>query len=129
MRSNLAAQAADSQSQWITMAITNPANMAKVEAAVTDEIEKALKAGFDAKEVEAAKKGWRQSRNVQRSQDAALALRLVSHEHESRTITYEEDLEKKVAGLTPEQVNTTVRKHLNPASISIFRAGDFKNVQ
>jgi zinc protease len=97
-----------------------------VEAAFRDEVERAVKAGFDAQEVEAAKKGWLQSRNVQRSQDAALAMRLIGHAHEKRTVAYEDELEKKVAALTVDEVNAALRRHLNPAMISVFRAGDFR---
>jgi zinc protease len=122
----LSDSALDRRTRWISFAITNPVNIGKVEAAFRDEVERALKEGFTAAEVEAAKKGWLQARNVQRAQDSALATRLVAHEHENRTLAYEEDLEKKVAGLTLEQINSAFRNHLKPAAISIVQAGDFK---
>jgi predicted Zn-dependent peptidase len=31
-----------------------------------------------------------------------------------------------VMALTPAQINATARKHLDPAAISYFKAGDFK---
>ena len=42
-----------------------------------------------------------------------------------RTLQWNAALEKQVAGLTVEQVNAALRKYINPAKISIFKAGDF----
>ena len=33
--------------------------------------------------------------------------------------------EKKVAALTPEQINAAIRKYIDPKKIIIVRAGDF----
>jgi hypothetical protein len=35
-------------------------------------------------------------------------------------------LEANVAGLTPEKVNAAMKRHLDAASISIVKGGDFK---
>ncbi len=35
-------------------------------------------------------------------------------------------LEQKVAALTPAQVGDAFRRHIDPKSISIVKAGDFK---
>ena len=37
-----------------------------------------------------------------------------------------EQLEQKIRALTPEQVNAAFRTHIDPAAISIVKAGDFK---
>jgi zinc protease len=39
---------------------------------------------------------------------------------------WDEQLEAKVAALTPQQVNEALKRHLDPASISIVKGGDFK---
>ena len=107
-------------------AIANPINVAKLQAAFQDEMEKALKEGFTADELATAKKGWLQSRNVQRSQDAALAARLLSNEREGRTMAFDIELEKKVSALTVAEVNDAWRKHMDLSQLSIITAGDFK---
>jgi zinc protease len=34
-------------------------------------------------------------------------------------------MEKKIAALTPEQINGAMRRHIDLAKLSIFKAGDF----
>jgi zinc protease len=38
---------------------------------------------------------------------------------------WDADFEKKMESLTPEQVNAAMKKHIDPAKISIIKAGDF----
>lgn len=53
--------------------IYNPENLAKLEVAFREEIERAAKEGFTAEELEAAKSGWLKSRKMNRSNDSGLA--------------------------------------------------------
>ena len=106
-------------------AIYAPQNRDKLEAAFKEEIAKALKEGFTAEEIAAAKKGWLQSRQVSRAQDGELAGRLRSYTFINRTLAWDADLEKKVEALTPDQITAALRKHIDPAKISIIKAGDF----
>ncbi len=109
-------------------AIAAPQNIAKVEAAFLDEVQKALKDGFTSKELEAGRAGWIQSRQVGRSNDGALAQMLAARDFEGRTLAWDADFEKKVMALTPEVITAAMRRHINPAEISIIKAGDFKKV-
>ena len=43
-----------------------------------------------------------------------------------RSMQWDADLEKKVAALTPADVNAAVKRWIKPESISIVEAGDFK---
>ena len=106
-------------------AIYNPINVVKLEAAFKDEIAKALKDGFTADEIKAAKSGWLQSQQVSRSQDRELAGRLASNLFNGRTMAYSTDLETKVEALTGEQILAAMRKFIDPAGLSIVKAGDF----
>jgi zinc protease len=123
--SGLVADSTTPRAQWTSAAITNPGNIRKVEAAFRDEVERALKAGFAEDEVAAAKNGWLQARQVQRSQDAPLALRLQQLAHDDRTMAFDAALERKVEALTPEQVSSALRRHLDLSQVSIVTAGDF----
>lgn len=123
--SQLQAGALDKVGMFLTYAIYAPQNRDKLEAAFKDEIAKMLKDGFTAEELAAAKKGWLQSRQVSRAQDNELAGRLRGYTFLNRTLAWDADLEKKVEALTPEQVLTALRKHIDPAKISIIKAGDF----
>jgi zinc protease len=106
--------------------IANPQNVAKVETAFKEELEKALKDGFAQKEIDADRDGWLQSRTLQRSDDRSLANLLAGRDYDGRTLQWDEDLEKKVAALKPDDVAAAMRRNLDAAQISIVKAGDFK---
>ena len=111
---------------FLVQAIAAPQNVLKVEAAFKEEIDKALKDGFTAEEVAAAKSGWLQTQKVTRSGDGTLAAILATHEFDGRTMTWDDDLEKKVAALTPQQIQEALRRNLDMSAVSIVKAGDFK---
>ncbi len=104
----------------------NPVNGPKVEASFKDELAKTLRDGFSAAEVAEAKKAYLESRMVSRSQDAALPALLATEEQYGRTMKWDEQLEARIRSLTPEQINAAFRKHVDPAALSIVKAGDFK---
>ena len=43
-----------------------------------------------------------------------------------RTLSWDEGMDAKLAALTTEQVNAAFRRRVDPAAISIVKAGDFK---
>jgi zinc protease len=104
----------------------NPVNGPKVEFSFKDELARTLKEGFTTKEVEEAKKAYLDSRMVSRSQDAALLGVLASHEQLGRTMKWDEQIEQKIRSLTAEQISAAFRKHVDAASLTIVKAGDFK---
>jgi zinc protease len=112
--------------QFMAQAICAPQNVPKVEAAFKDEVSKLLKDGFAEDEVAAAKKTYADDRTLGRSQDAGLARVLARDAQFGWTMTREADLDQKVAALTTAQINETVRKYLDSAALSYFKAGDFK---
>jgi zinc protease len=107
-------------------AICAPQNVLKVEASFKDEVAKLLKDGFRDDEVAAAKKTYLDDRILGRSQDGGLARDLARNAQYGWTMQRPADLEQKITALTTAQLNATVRKYLDPASISYFKAGDFK---
>jgi zinc protease len=108
------------------MAISNPKNSPRVEASFTDELAKTLKGGFTAEEVAAAKKAFRDERMVGRSEDAQLLRLLAARAEYDRTMKWDEDIDAKLAALTPDQVNAAFRRHVDASALSIVKAGDFK---
>ncbi|MCI0337386.1 MAG: insulinase family protein [Acidobacteria bacterium] len=123
--SQLQANAIDKSGTFLGFAIYAPQNVAKLEAAFKEEITRVLKDGFTADEVKAAKTGWRQSRQVSRAQDKELAGRLRNYAFLNRTLAWDAEFEKKVEALTPEQITAALRKYIDPAKLSIVKAGDF----
>lgn len=123
--SQLRADPLDEQGNFIAFAIYAPQNVARLEAAFKEEVEKLLKDGITEEELKGAIAGYLQSRQVSRAQDGELARQLSSLLFLNRTFKWDAEMEKKISSLTLEQVNTALRKYLDPAKISIFKAGDF----
>lgn len=123
--SQLNIPALDASGDWLAYAISAPQNTAKVEAALREEIDRALKEGFTEAELAEAKKGWKQGEEVNRTEDGPLSQRLSSYLAMERTMAYDKDLEAKVAALTAAQVNEALRQNLKPAVLSLISAGDF----
>jgi zinc protease len=123
--SQLQASALDPVGSFTTFAIYAPQNEAKLEAAFQEEAARMLKDGFDVKEISEAKSGWLQSRQVSRAQDAQLARTLATDLYIQRTLAWDAALEKKVEGLTADQILAAMRKYLDPAKMTIVKAGDF----
>ncbi|MGH9846927.1 MAG: M16 family metallopeptidase [Blastocatellia bacterium] len=123
--SSLFASSQDRSGTFMANAIYAPQNVAKLEAAFKEEIAKMLKDGFTADEVKAAKSGWLQSRQVSRANDNELVGRLSSYLDLDRTLAWDADFEKNIEALTPDQITAALRKHLDPARITVIKAGDF----
>jgi len=117
--------ALDEFGRFTANAIYAPQNVEKLEAAFKEEIARMLKDGFTAEEVEAAKSGYLQSRQVSRAQDNELAGRLNNYLFIGRTLQFDADLDAKLRALTPEQIIAAMRRHIDPAKITIIKAGDF----
>ncbi len=112
--------------QFGAAAISNPKNTPKVEASFRDELAKTIANGFTAAEVAAAKKAIHDERVVGRSQDQQLLRLIATREDANRTLAWDEAMDSKLEALTVDQVNAAFRKHVNAASLSIVKAGDFK---
>ncbi len=126
-RSSLDVSSHDAAGEWTSYVILNPANIRKVETAFQEELAKALKDGFSAEEIAAARHGWMQGREVGRARESELANRLARLLFIDRTLFFDADLEKKVAALSNEQILAALRKHFDPAKLSMVKAGDFKS--
>jgi zinc protease len=120
----LSADPLDRAGSFDANAICAPQNLSRLETVFREEIDRALRDGFTAEEIAAAKSGYLQSLKLGLSQDAGLARQLASYRFYDRTFSWDAEFEKRVQALTPEQVLAAVRKHLDPAKFSIVKAGD-----
>lgn len=123
--STLSASAFDERGEFSIYAIYAPENRIRVELAVKEELERALKEGFTIEEVETAKAGYLQARRIARGQDKALAERLTNYLARERTMQWDIEFEAKIAALTPESIHAALRKHLDFSKLTIVKAGDF----
>ncbi|MBX7218525.1 MAG: insulinase family protein [Blastocatellia bacterium] len=123
--SGLNAGAIDQVGSFTVYAICAPQNAAKVETDFKEELVRALKDGFTAEEVEAAKNGLLQARQVGRAQDSELVSQLADYRFLNRNLAWDTGFEQKIRALTPEQVVAALRRHLDVSKVSVFKAGDF----
>jgi zinc protease len=126
VQSHYNADAQDKRAIFQMLAICNPKNIDKVDKAMLEEVEKLCKEGVTETELADAKKAYLASLKQNRGSDAGLAGILQSELHVGRSIAYYGELEKKIADLTVEQVNSAFRHHIDPKKLVIVRAGDFK---
>jgi zinc protease len=117
----------DESASFRVSAIFAPQNRARVETAIREELARAIRDGFAPTEVEEGKRAVLEARRMARTQDRALVGRLGLYSFAKRTFAWDVDFEKKIASLTPAQVNAALRRHVDPGRLSIIKAGDFKS--
>jgi zinc protease len=123
--SQFQASSLDRVGTFLIFAIYAPQNAQKLEAAIKEELTRALTDGFTDDEVKAAKAGWLQSNQVTRAQDPSLAGRLNTVSYINRTLAWDAELEQIVAGLTPAEIKAALARHLSIDKMSVVKAGDF----
>ena len=126
VRSSLRWSNREANSMWQASAIFAPANRAKVEAAMTEEIARALQGGFTVKELEDGKTGLLSFRRLSRAQDGNLAFALAANLDLGRTLARAAEVDAQLQALTLEQVNSALRKYVDPSRFAGGAAGDFK---
>lgn len=116
----------DEASSFHVSAIFAPQNKARVEAAIREELERALREGFGEAELADGKKSYLEARRLARARDRTLASRLSKHLFAGRTFAWDAEFERRIAALTAPQVREALRRHLDPAKLSVLAAGDFR---
>ena len=108
-------------------AIFAPENGDKVRAAFKEEVAKVLEDGFTEEEVDAAKRGWLDAVQRQRSSDSTVASILSSNLFLDRDMSFIAKREAAVAALTADDINAAFKRHVDLDKMSFFRGGDFAN--
>src|SRR5437867_4229395 len=116
----------DESAEFRVASIFAPQNRDRVERAIREELERAVRAGFTAGEVEEGRKSLLEARRMARTQDRALVGRLGTYLFAKRTFAWDIEFEAKIAALTADQVNAAFRQHIDPARLSVIVAGDFQ---
>jgi zinc protease len=123
--STFTASTRDPSASFTVNAITNPANINRVEACVVEELNEFLNNGPAAAELSDAQKAYLENQKVARTTDAAIAGQIVNNLNLGRTFAHESELEKHIAALTTDDVKAAFRKYIDPKKMIIIRAGDF----
>ena len=126
VRSRVAWSSHEANSTWLASAIFAPQNLPKVEAALREELAKALKDGFSARELVDGQRGLLSARRLGRAQDAAMAGGLANNLYLERTFAVSARVDAAIEALTVAQVNEALRKYVKPESLVFAVGGDFK---
>ena len=115
----------DPVGQFSVFAIYAPENEAALQQAFDEEIQAVLRDGFTEEELQTAKQGWLENRQLGRAQDSSLAGQLSQGLYFDRTLGFDQELEDEVRALTLQEVNRVTRARLDPSKLTIVKAGDF----
>ncbi len=124
--SSVSVPARGNDARFTISAITNPGNIDAVEKAALEELKRFIQSGPSVEELAAAKTAWLEARKTGRSSDGTIVGQLASNLDLGRTMARVAADEKRVAELTPQEIQDAFRKHIDPAKLVIIRAGDFK---
>ncbi len=124
--SSFSASSWDERATLTMTAISNPTNSLRVVKAAQEELDRLLRDGLSTEELANARNGYLEALKMNRANDIALSGLLSNLRHLGRTMAYEAEFEKKIAALTPDQVLTALKKHLDPKKLIVVTAGDFR---
>jgi len=123
--SGLNAGALDPVGSFYAYAIYAPQNAEKLEAALREELGRAVEKGFTPEELGKARAGLLEYRQTGRAQDGGLARTLASYLFLGRTLDFDAALEQRMAKLTAEDVRQALGRHVDAKKLTVVKAGDF----
>ena len=106
-------------------AIHAPQNLARLQAAVHEELVRFVRDGVSEAELIGARKGMLQEIANARTSDSGLAGDLVFHLWTGRTMKWEAEREARLAAVTVADVNAAAKKYIDPDKFVSVHAGDF----
>ncbi|HRQ65769.1 MAG TPA: pitrilysin family protein, partial [Xanthomonadaceae bacterium] len=102
-----------------------PENRERLLAAIDEELRRVIEDDFSADEMERAKEGWRQSREVTWGTDGQLAGMLAQQAYLGRSMAHEADLVARVMALTATEIREAFGRHLDLGAMAFVLGGDF----
>jgi zinc protease len=118
------AMSLDKRSTFSIYAISNPENVGKVVMLAREECDRFLKDGITDAELSESKRGYLQSQQANRGDDARLAQTLADALFAGRTLKFQASIEAAVDQLTREQVQSAMQKYFDPSRLVNAVAGD-----
>ena len=123
--SGLSVNSRDRAAAWLVAGLVAPQNAARFEQAVREELDRMLKEGLTEKEIADARSGLLQERVLNRSSDGVVASTWTGYLDLGRSFTsYSLAFDERIKGLTAAEVNAALRRHLDPAKMTVVVAGD-----
>ncbi|HEU4904314.1 MAG TPA: pitrilysin family protein, partial [Flavisolibacter sp.] len=110
---------------WGLYAAYNPSYRGRIDTALRQEIDKAIKGGFTKDELEKSVGSLLEQNKTSLGSNEFLANLLRSYLRDERDLADFLQFENKVKALTPNAVNAALRKYFDPSKLVIIYAGDF----
>ena len=117
------------RAHWSIGAIVAPQNVKQLETSLLDELAIACRDGITEQELDEAKRGFIESRAVNRAQDHILASNWLRLMDTNRDWTFSKEMDKAVANLTVEDVNRAIRRIADPQNLTVAVAGDVEKAK
>jgi len=124
VQSSLNVSSFEPSGDWSIYAITAPRNTGRVQADVSQELARALRDGFTDSEVQHGISSLLKYRKLMLAQDDVIAGRWIDYLQQGRSYAWWADMDKKIAALTPAQVDAALRATLKPDEFSTAIAAD-----
>ncbi|HRF00182.1 MAG TPA: pitrilysin family protein [Pirellulaceae bacterium] len=124
VQSGLSAHPVDQRGRLSIFAITNPGNRERLIGVVREEVGRWQSTGVTPDELARAQQSLLQTRQLGRTDDRSLATLIGGLIFAGRDLQDVERLERQLAELTPQQVNETVKRRIDPNRILTIFAGD-----
>ena len=125
--SQLAAPPIDDAAQFLAFAIFAPENGDRVVESFSEVLDTALADGFTDEELEIARRGYLDQQQSGRANDALIAGMLANSLFLDRPLTFTAEQEAAIEALTAGDIVAALRRHIDPAKLTIIRGGDFAN--
>ena len=111
---------------WGMYAMFNPTYKGRLDSALRQEIDKAIKGGFTQDELSKSVTSWLEGNKSALGDNGNLAGMLRSYLVNDRDITQYTDMEGKVKALSLEAVNAALRKYFDKSKLVMVYGGDFE---
>ena len=122
-----AAPPIDDGAQFFAFAIFAPENGDKVVASFSEVLEGVLNDGFTDEELQIARRGYLDQQQSARTNDGQIAGMLSNSLFLDRPLSFTAEREAAIEALTVDEIVAAMRRHIDPAKLTIIRGGDFAN--
>jgi zinc protease len=113
-------------STWGVYAMFNPLYKGRLDSALHQEIDKAIKGGFTKDELEKSKNSLMEMNRTSLGDNGYLARLLRWYMRDERPLSEFSDFENKIKALAPDAVNAALRKYFDVSKLVMVYGGDFE---
>ncbi|GAB3345623.1 pitrilysin family protein [Marilutibacter aestuarii] len=125
LRADASIEGRDDAGYLVIQASAAPANVDRLELGIREELQRLVRDGITADELEDTVEALRVEREQALAADGNLVGILGRNLYLGRTMAWSARLDARLQALGVDEVNAAIRRHLDPDALSVFSAGDF----